>query len=332
MGIGMTPIRTFYLPTGRVIVSKTDDGHYIESTEMRDVSVDGKDHAEVRETLDPRVIWRHLAPIENKWLATVSTQVGCPFGCKFCDVGELKFRRNLTSDEIMWQVKMLVDSTPELQNGTNKAKIGFARMGEPMCNLSNVLKVMTSLPSNIKWLPCFNSIVPKRVTTDGNPFTGLEGLEHVLALKENELDGFVHVQISVNSTDEASRKGLFGGADVVPLSEVINLVKRMPIRNRTVTLNFISMKGVELDAKKLETMGITPDKFSVKVIPLNRTFNSERNILESEYDYTNYEELKAFEARLRGMGIPIVTDATGKCEQAGLCCGQLLREYYEKLI
>lgn len=47
------PERTFYLPSGRVILSKTEDKYPIESTEMRDISVDGKEHSEVRKSLDP---------------------------------------------------------------------------------------------------------------------------------------------------------------------------------------------------------------------------------------------------------------------------------------
>ena len=50
------PIRTFYLPSGRVIVSELGDGTLIESTEMRDVTLDGKGHQVVRETNDPNVI------------------------------------------------------------------------------------------------------------------------------------------------------------------------------------------------------------------------------------------------------------------------------------
>jgi Mor family transcriptional regulator len=38
----ITPVRSFYLPSGRVIVSRTNDGHFIESTEMRDVTVNKK--------------------------------------------------------------------------------------------------------------------------------------------------------------------------------------------------------------------------------------------------------------------------------------------------
>jgi adenine C2-methylase RlmN of 23S rRNA A2503 and tRNA A37 len=66
-----------YLPSGRIFIQKTDDGYVIESTEMRDVSVDGKLHIKVRETQNPQEIWKHIVPYKDKWLLTVSTQKGC---------------------------------------------------------------------------------------------------------------------------------------------------------------------------------------------------------------------------------------------------------------
>ena len=65
----------FYLPSGRVFLLECD-GYPVECTEMRDVTVGGKEHCEVRNSLDPHVIWKHLKPYEEKWLLTVSTQKG----------------------------------------------------------------------------------------------------------------------------------------------------------------------------------------------------------------------------------------------------------------
>jgi adenine C2-methylase RlmN of 23S rRNA A2503 and tRNA A37 len=332
------PIRSFYLPSGRIIISKTNDEHFIESTEMRDVTVDGKNHEEVRETFDPKIIWRHLAPSKDKWLLTVSTQVGCTYACKFCDVANLGFKRNLTTDEIWQQIEILISSTPEIiWEGTTKAKIGFARMGEPMQNLLNVLEVIKYLNifSNmrlypIKWLPCFNSIVPRRVKLDsGKNISGLEALEQILNVKEKHLDGRLHLQISANSTDEEKRKELFSGADVISLEEIIHLINNSEITDRTVTLNFIMMKGVEVSVEKLMRYGLNPDKFAVKLIPLNATFNATKNALETEFNYSNFDSLKSLGEKFASLGIPVVTDAVCKAEEAGLCCGQLIYDYYK---
>ena len=88
------------------------------------------------------------------------------------------------------------------------------------------------------------------------------------------------------------------------------------------------MQGVEFDAKKLLDWGLNKEKFSIKLIPLNKTCNAVDNGLKTVYNYSNYDELKKQEDLLRSEGIPIVTDAIAKCEEAGLCCGQLLRKFY----
>jgi 23S rRNA (adenine2503-C2)-methyltransferase len=334
----ITPVQSFYLPSGRVIVSKTHDGHYIESTEMRDVSVQGKTHAEVRETLDPKVIWKHLVPVTDKWLLTVSTQVGCTYKCKFCDVAPLGFKRNLTREEIIGQIDMLVDSTPEIRaGGTTKAKIGFARMGEPSQNLTAVLDAMLHakhhIGDNIDWLPCFNTILPSKVLVESridgsiHPFTGLQALEEVIDLKEGHFDGYMHIQISANSTDEQKRKELFNGADVTSLQEIIDYVYKTHITNRTVTLNFICMEGIEVDPRKLENLD--PSKFAVKLIPLNNTDNAAKNALSTDFNYRNLERMEELEQMFRKLGVPTVTDAVCKAEETGLCCGQLVSAYWK---
>ena len=325
----------FYLPSGRIFLLETEDGYPIECTEMRDVMVDSKEHSEVRTSTDPKVIWQHLRPYDEKWLLTVSTQKGCPHDCAFCDVAPLPFKGNLTKDEILEQVDFLLKATPYAK--TQKAKIGFARMGEPAHNLFNVLSAMEAIvkaPSrsvgeilankraycNHKWLPCFNSILPRK-TIEG--ISGQDVLKQVIQFKEDECDGFLHLQVSCNSTNEETRQKLFGGANVLTIPEVIDIVNKNEVTNRTVTLNFIVMKDVEVNVDELIKMGLNPNKFAIKLIPLNKTDNSEKHSLETFANYDNYEDLKQLAAKFKDHGLPVVFDAIAKCEEAGLCCGQL---------
>lgn len=311
-----------YLPSGRIFVQKTDN-YFIESTEMRDVAVDGKLHAAVRETQDPKEVWKHLVPYTKKWLLTVSTQKGCTHNCAFCDVAQLPFKGNLTQQEIEEQVIQILLNTPYVDK-SDKVKIGFARMGEPAWNIDNVLGAMQNLPAisnalgrKFKWLPCFNSILPRKSNV----------LERVLDFKETVCWGRLHLQISCNSTDEAQRCILFGGADVLSIDEIIATVNKLPITNRTVTLNFIVMQGVEVSVAKLKHMGLNSAKFTVKLIPLNNTVNAQEHDLKTVANYSNYEKLVELGEEFKQNGIPVVVDAIAKCEEAGLCCGQLAQIY-----
>lgn len=314
-----------YLPSGRIFLLETQSGYLIECTEMRDVAIDGKLHAEVREATDPRIIWKHLVPYDKKWLLTVSTQRGCTFNCKFCDVAKLPFEGNLTQNEIEEQIKFLLLNTNYVTN-SEKVKIGFARMGEPMCNIDNVIGAMknlynisNSLSKDFKWLPCFNSILPRKLT--------LENFDKVIDLKENTFDGFLHLQISCNSTDEDMRQKLFGAAEIMTIEEVIKLMNKYKITNRAVTLNFIVMDGVEVDVMKLKKMGLDASKFKVKLIPLNKTENANSNNLKTYANYSNYEKLLSLKVDFERECVPVVVDAIAKCEEAGLCCGQLAQMF-----
>ena len=313
-----------YLPSGRIFLLETESGYLIESTEMRDVAIDGKLHKEVRETNDPHIIWKHLVPFNKKWLLTVSTQKGCTHDCRFCDVAPLPFKGNLSKEEILEQVKILLECSPYVTQ-SDKVKIGFARMGEPAWNLDNVIKAMIELPvlshslnKKFIWLPCFNTILPKKA---GNVF------DEVIEVKERVYDGFLHFQISCNSTNEETRKDLFGGADVISIEEIIKKINTTTIRNRTVTLNFIVMDGIEVSVEKLKQMNINKDKVSVKLIPLNNTQNAVGNDLKTYANYSNYEKLLQLKDDFEKEGVPVVVDAIARCEEAGLCCGQLAQIY-----
>lgn len=319
-----------YLPSGRVFLLECDD-YIVECTEMRDVSIGGKEHLEVREATDPRVIWKHLVPYEKKWLLTVSTQKGCQHFCRMCDVAELPFKGNLTKEQIIDQVWFLLKNTDYVKK-CDKAKIGFARMGEPAHNLTSVIGAINSLPiiskqqgKDFNWLPCFNTILPNNCL-----YAPDYVLSEVIETKEKNYGGFLHVQISCNSTDERTRQKLFGGEPVMTIEDIVKQVKKTKITNRTVTLNFIVMKDVEVSVDKLKKMGITGDKFAVKLIPLNNTTHGQKHNLETFANYSNYDDLLKLKHEFDQAGIPTVVDAIAKCEEAGLCCGQIVSMFLKE--
>lgn len=321
----------YYLPSGRIFVGhfKDDPNRYkIEFTEMRDVAVDGKLHKEVREEVIPEKVWPHLVSYEHKWLLTVSTQMGCTLNCSFCDVAPLEFKGNLAYYKILEQVIYLLESTPYVTE-SNKVKIGFARMGEPAYNLDNVLKAIRYLPvvSNMldrkyTWLPCFNTVLPFKT----DKYTYKKVLREVVKVKEEDYDGFLHLQLSCNSTDEEiRRKKLFRTKNITPIKDIIKFINdELEITNRTVTLNFIVMKDIPVDVDVLMSYGLNPEKFVVKLIPLNRTDNSVKNNLETYANYKNYEDLVELAEKFKKHSIPVIYDAIARCEEAGLCCGQLV--------
>ncbi len=74
----------------------------------------------------------------------VSTQVGCAYGCKFCASGLEGFSRNLTADEIVDQLLGV-----ERESGEKIDNIVFMGMGEPLANLTNLLRAIRII--NAPW-------------------------------------------------------------------------------------------------------------------------------------------------------------------------------------
>src|SRR5437870_1460722 len=67
----------------------------------------------------------------------ISTQVGCAYGCKFCASGLEGFSRNLRPNEIIDQIIAIESAT-----GEKIDNIVFMGMGEPLANLSNMMRAI----------------------------------------------------------------------------------------------------------------------------------------------------------------------------------------------
>lgn len=46
--------------------------------------------------------------LRNKWVATISTQKGCPMRCKVCDVPKYGFYGNASIDDLKYQIETII--------------------------------------------------------------------------------------------------------------------------------------------------------------------------------------------------------------------------------
>lgn len=74
----------------------------------------------------------------------ISSQVGCAYDCKFCASGLAGFTRNLEAGEIVGQVM-----AAEEEAGEPVRNLVFMGMGEPLANLTRLIKAITIL--NAPW-------------------------------------------------------------------------------------------------------------------------------------------------------------------------------------
>jgi len=78
-----------------------------------------------------------IIPSRKRLTFCLSTQVGCPVGCKFCASGKLGLKRNLSAGEIVAQL-ILCSSIA----GKKPDNIVFMGIGEPMLNINNLIKAL----------------------------------------------------------------------------------------------------------------------------------------------------------------------------------------------
>ena len=313
--------KEYKYPSGSVYVSyhpKKD--FYIETASMQDVNTKNKSQDLIMSD-NPSTIQNNLVPFEEKWLMAISTQFGCPQNCQFCLVPKLGFHGNLSVDEMWDQINFVFEQHPNITS-SKKVKVGFARMGEPQYNWQNILQVMKEMKNykeNFTFLPCYNTILPKVKSFNKSP---LEVLDEVMNIK-SYLDGFMHIQISVNSTNEDERRLLFGGADVITLNELKHHMNNQPNNNRLITLNFICGSNWELDPSKLE--GFDPNVFCVKITPLNVTTRTQENNLDDAIKW-NWDNMFKIKEKVESCGLKVIVDVAAKAELP-LCCGNLVHDY-----
>lgn len=86
-----------------------------------------------------------LIPGNDRYTVCVSSQAGCPLGCRFCATGTLGFRRNLSVGEIFDQVTAARREAEH--RGCQLSNIVFMGMGEPLLNYEHVLRAIGHITS-----------------------------------------------------------------------------------------------------------------------------------------------------------------------------------------
>ena len=80
----------------------------------------------------------------------ISSQIGCPIGCKMCYNGVANnYYRNLTKIEIIEQVQNIIDDLKLMDNFEN-IWISFMGVGEPLLNYDNVISTINYFDKKYK--------------------------------------------------------------------------------------------------------------------------------------------------------------------------------------
>ncbi|NJL59231.1 MAG: 23S rRNA (adenine(2503)-C(2))-methyltransferase RlmN, partial [Desulfobacteraceae bacterium] len=205
-----------------------------------------------------------LIPEKEHHTLCISTQVGCAQDCRFCMTGTGGFVRNLSSGEIIAQVR---DIAYELgSEDMPLSNLVFMGMGEPLANYSNLISALEII-NNGEYGLKFSG---RRTTVS------TAGL--VPKIADLGRDTEVNLAISLNAADNETRNRLMPINRTYPIETLLAACRQFPLRpRRRITFEYILMKGIndsQADAERLLKL-LRGIRAKINLIPFNDYEGSE---------------------------------------------------------
>ncbi|GBC97672.1 putative dual-specificity RNA methyltransferase RlmN [bacterium HR17] len=229
----------------------------------------------------------------------VSTQVGCPIGCRFCASGE-SYARNLTAGEIVAQVL--------IAKRRDNPNIVFMGMGEPFLNFDNLIKALRLLNAE-------GGIGVRRMTVST---VGL--VNGIRKLARSGLQ--VNLAVSLHAPNDELRRQLIP-AKLPPLAELLQACQEyFQATKRRVTFEYVLLRGVN-----------DRPEHAVELARLLRRLPCHVNLIPYNPTTANFarptdKDIERFRRILVEHGIPATVRHERGTEVQG-ACGQLHRHRWQ---
>lgn len=240
----------------------------------------------------------------------ISSQAGCAMGCVFCATGQMGYRRNLTSGEIVEQV--IYYARQLAQAGEQVTNIVVMGMGEPFHNYDETLAAIERLNH------------PEGLNLGARRFT-ISTVGLIPAIKRFTSEKRqVNLAISLHAADDELRASMLPIDRKYPLNDLLAACQAyVETTGRRITFEWALIREVNDTPEQAARLVERLQPFirngaalcHVNVIPLNPTRNYRGKA-------TTRERAEAFKAILEAAGIPCtIRMRRGIDIQAG--CGQL---------
>lgn len=265
---------------------------------------------------DDQTVKLSLQTKDNKYIETVilkhkldrntvcvSTQIGCPLGCKFCATGKMGFIRNLSVEEIVDQViiaqRILKDEDKKIKN------IVFMGMGEPLLNYDNLIEAIKIINDPKKLGIGIRHIT---ISTAGI-------ISMIEKLMEENIQ--VNLAVSLHCANDTKRSTIMPVNNNDHLYDLIEVLKKYSVAtNRRIFYEYIMLANINdslEDAKMLANL-LTGQNAHVNLIPYNVTGD--------EFVGSSNNQIRRFQKILTDNNIPS-TIRVSLGEDIGGACGQL---------
>lgn len=193
-------------------------------------SVDGTKKYLYETSKTQKFIEAAYIPDNNRHTLCVSSQIGCKMACTFCMTGKQGFQGQLSSGEIINQIRSL----PEKDQLSNIVYMG---MGEPLDNLEEVMKSLEILTSDYGM-----AMSPRRIT--------LSTIGMIPEIHEFLNCSKCHLALSLHSPFDDEREKLMPIQKTHPMKKLLDIIRGFDFDGqRRVSFEYIVFKGIN-DSRK----------------------------------------------------------------------------------
>ncbi len=246
-------------------------------------------------------------PETDRGTLCISSQVGCALDCSFCATGAQGFNRNLTSAEIIGQVRHAIRELPRRSNGDPAVtNVVFMGMGEPLANYRNVVPALELLVSDWSY-----GMSRRRVTVSTSGI-----VPHISKLAD---DCNVALAVSLHASTDELRDQIVPINKLHPISTLLDACWAYAAKrsNRFITFEYVMLRGVnDSIAQANQLASLLKDKpAKVNLIPFNP-------FPGTEFKRSSAETIRHFQERLRNRGLVATTRKT-RGDDIDAACGQL---------
>lgn len=183
--------------------------------------------------------------------ACISSQVGCPVGCKFCASGLGGLDGNLTTGRIVEQVWRL----SRLEGVGRISNIVFMGMGEPLANFKAVTGAVRTLAAD--W---GMGIGARKITVS------TVGLPQAISRLADELDLPVTLALSLHAPNDELRRRLIPWAEYTTIADLISACNKWFSKTgREITLEYILLRGVNDRPEHAEELASVAKKLRANI-------------------------------------------------------------------
>ncbi len=267
---------------------------------------------------DGQVVETVLIPEDDRSTLCISTQVGCPIKCSFCRTGASGFNRNLKVQEIIGQVFAAASRVGFCENREQKpiSNVVMMGMGEPLLNVSNVLKVTEILLSDYAF-----GLSKRRVTISTS------GIAPIIEKLAGKVD--VALALSLHAPTDALRDELVPLNKKYKIAEVLTAVKHYLAASNAncgrVTIEYVLLDHVNDstdDAHALAAL-LKDVPCKINLIPFNPHDGA-------PYQRPSNSRIDRFYKVLFNYGFTVITRTT-RGDDIAAACGQLAGQVKNKI-